>query len=34
MVALWVKRIELGMSTIEDVPTRYKAQVQAILDTK
>lgn len=31
MVKLWVLRIQLGWSTLEDVPERYRDQVEAEL---
>ncbi len=31
MVKLWVARIQRGMSTIDDVPERYKDEVEAEL---
>lgn len=34
MVKLWAKRIELGMSTIDDVPARYLEGVKKELGIK
>lgn len=34
MVNLWVKKIEMGLATLEDVPDRYYKQVKEILESK
>ena len=34
MVNLWVKKIEMGLGTLEDCPDRYYNQVKTILDAK
>lgn len=34
MVKLWALKIQIGMSTIEDVPDRYYEQVKAELDAQ
>ena len=34
MVNLWVKKIDLGLGELSDVPERYYSQVKAILDAR
>lgn len=34
MVKVWFRLIQKGLKTIEDVPEKYKADVQALLESE